>query len=390
MKRRVISLGGWCGPALMLGKLGHRTEAYPLDFSRCTLDGIIHFLRNGFHAGGFYPPGPPPYRPECVGIWVLFRGQHTAFAHFDLNSEQVRSGFERKMERWDAAFDGKLGPLNLFRTVTARDPREELALIPELERTIQQRCPSLDFRLSVVVHDQGLTETTLLQPMSDRTALWALEYGEGTENKTLFDRAHDGYQRVVATMVAFDKPGGWPPESLWPPRPCQKPVCKATGQPILGDTAAEFPWRCHDNIALIDGIASVAGTCTGIGSTTAIPILDFPAATKQKKDEESVGSGSEPKSSSACVPFRCAYCGSEDGHRAGRPDRHAERTWTQDEDEVLVAHLCKILVLGSDRVEAVESIAHELGRGSYEVVCRLQHLTNSSLKLTDGLEPEDD
>ncbi len=57
---------------------------------------------------------------------------------------------------------------------------------------------------------------------------------------------------------------------------------------------------------------------------------------------------------------------------------------------MLVAHLAKVLTLGGDRVEAVETIAHELGRGAFDVVCRLQHMTNSSLKLTAGLIDEAD
>ena len=87
--------------------------------------------------------------------------------------------------------------------------------------------------------------------------------------------------------------------------------------------------------------------------------------------------------SAAADPFACAYCGDAAGHLAKKPPR-SERPFTQEEDEILIAHLCKILVMGSDRVEAIESIAHELNRGSFDVVCRLQHLTNSSLKLTEG------
>jgi hypothetical protein len=379
LSRKVISLGGWCGPALMLGKLGYRTEAYPMDFSRCTLDGIIHFIRNGF-ADGFYPPGPPPYKPECVGIWVLFRGQHTAFAHFDLNSEKIRKGFERKMERWDEALDGKLGPLHFFRTVTARNPREELDLIPELENALLERNPKLDFRLSVAVHDQNLSRTTLMQPLSKRAALWTIEY-TADESKTLFDRAHDGYEEIVQTSVLFpEETNDWPPSPFSSSSSSRKIFWKDSGKEISLPEQAElftlekFPWRSHENISLIDGTASVAGTCTGIGSTSAIPTFSL-------ADQENNN-----------YPFKCNYCGNEKGHPAVKKKKSVDedRPFTELEDEVLVAHLCKILVMGSDRVEAVESIAHELGRTSFEVVCRLQYLTNSSLKLTEGLADEKD
>ena len=392
----------------MLGKLGLRSEAYPLDFSRCTLDGVIHFVRNGF-AQGFYPPGRPPYRPECVGIWVLFRGQHTAFAHFDLNDAAVRQGFDRKMERWDAALDGRLGPLHFFRTVTAVDPRAELDLVPELERALLERCPALDFRVSVVVHDQGMRETTLLQPISERSALWALEY-TADASRTLFDRAHDGYQRVVQTAVACDAAGagagcadagtGAGAIAAWPPRPAALPQWRDATQspPPAGNTVSTFPWRSHDNIALIYGVASVAGTCTGIGSTTAVPVLappvpPPPGASGDDGDATHRDSASSAASTASAYPFKCAYCGDARGHPAAASERDRARQsapFTDDEDEVLVAHLAKILVLGADRVEAIEAVAHELGRGAYEVVCRMQVLTNSSLKLTDGLVDEAD
>eukprot|EP00760_Papus_ankaliazontas_P017497 PhM_4_TR17292/c0_g1_i1/m.74527 len=330
--RKAISIGGWCGPALILGKMGIRTEAYPFDFSRVTLDGVTHFVRNGF-SEGFYPPGPRPYRPECVGPWVLFRSQHCAFAHFDLNDDGVLKGFERKMERWDSVLDGT-EPVTFFRTVAARNPLEELELVPAWEAALRERNPSLDYRTVVVVHDQGLGTTTQLTPLSDRTSLWALEYDTAKlgEEHSLFDRSNEGYEKIVFTSLSDDS---------WPPR--------------KDDEAPDaVAWRSHNNIALIDGIASVGGTCTGVGSTR-------------------------------CNDMKCVWCGNADYHKAGRP-WHSGRAFTTEEDELILLHLYRIMSGDTDRVEAVEEIANQMRRGAFEVICRIQFLTNSSTKITEGLE----
>lgn len=377
--RKFVSIGGWCGPALILGKLGVRTEAYPFDFSRCTLDGVIHFVRNGF-GEGFFPPGPPPFRPECVGIWVLFRGQHTAFAHFDLNDPKILAGFHRKIERWDSLLDSRDEQVTFFRTVSARDPAEELKLIPELEAALQARNPLLDYRIVVAVHDQGLAPpATPLHALSERCSLWALTYTEGP-SKSLFDRSQVGYAEIVAHSMN---------DELWPACTTSVPAglvstLSSSGSDYFSSSkgvrraqlasgaessdalssgwvpwsdlsANRFPWRSHDNIALIDGVASVGGTCIGVGSTR-------------------------------CRNLECAFCGNTDFHKAGKPFR-TNRPFTDEEDDLLLVHLYKILT-GGDKIEAVEQLAHEMNRGAFEVICRIQFLTQSSTKITEGLDPE--
>lgn len=374
--RKFVSLGGWCGPALILGKLGLRTEAYPFDFSRCTLDGVIHFIRNGFD-DSFFPPGPPPYKPECVGIWVLFRGLHTAFAHFDLNDPKIIDGFQKKMRRFDDVLAGEMpetgsGGVTFFRTVSARDPLEELRLIPALEDAIRARNPKLDYRLVVTVHDQGLSPAAVpLKPLSDRAQLWALRY-TAPDTKTLFDRSQEGYAEIVASAARDDL---WPMNQTSWEALCTERVAASlaagdgqyTSRGVRrcseGESEGEvawdtldvdrFPWRHHDNIALIDGVASVGGTCRGVGSMR-------------------------------CRDGTCAYCGNRDLHKAGTPFR-TNRPFTDEEDELLLVHLYKILT-GGDKVEAVEQLAHEMNRGAFEVICRIQFLTQSSTKLTEGMD----
>lgn len=378
MPRKYISLGGWCGPALILGKLGLRTEAYPFDFSRVTMDGLVHFIRNGF-GEGFYPPGPPPYKPECVGPWVLFRGQHTAFAHFDLNNADVQAHFTTKMRRFDAVLDNNEKPVTFFRTVTARFPQEELAMAVELEAAIAERNPSLEFHVVLMVHDQGLAaHAAQLKRLSPRMSLWALQYREEA-SRSLFDRTHDAYRHVVLHSVQeMGEPAFDDHHSRSAPVPLDLPaeVYDATHRVYAADcesrlegvaledmTSERFPWRAHDNLALIDGVASVGGTCVGIGST--VMLCDSTEPWRAK---------------------RCRYCGDATYHAAGRPFR-SERPFTEEEDQLVLVHLYKILT-GGDKVAAVEQLAHEMHRGTYEVICRIQFLTNASTKIMDSLDPQ--
>nr|CCC92782.1 conserved hypothetical protein [Trypanosoma congolense IL3000] len=358
MPRKYVSMGGWCGPALLLGKIGLRSEAYPFDFSRCTLDGILHFVRNGF-SDGFYPPGGPPYRPECVGIWVLFRGLHTAFAHFDLNDPKIQSQFERKMERWNNVIDKPDLPVTFFRSIVSRNPVEEVRLIPAVEEAIAARNPALDFRIVMIAHDQGLAARSVeLKPLSHRTSLWVVSYTKD-ESFTLFDRVQDAYKDIVLHSIDEEN---WPLDPAKIPTPVglahgeadyhQCALLKGDGKTVsfASLTADAFPWRCHENLSLIDGVASVGGTCVGIGSTK-------------------------------CVGGSCAFCGSTDYHKAGR-SFCSGKPFTSDEDELILVHLYRILT-GGDKVEAVEDLANQMKRGAFEVICRIQYLTNSSVKIMD-------
>lgn len=380
--RRVVSLGGWCGPALILSKLGLRRQAFPFDFSRCTLDGIIHFFRHGFDGTGFFPPGGPPYVPECVGPYVLFRGVHTAFAHFDLNSADVQEGFLRKFERLHRVLDNTQNQEEVLfiRSVTARDPQEELALAPELEKVLEQRSPRLSFRIAFLVHDQGLAASPVeLMALSPRMRVWTLEY-EQDASHSLLDRVENGYTSVLREALKDD---GWerevtgeappPPPPVVAAAPCSgmdhlrrlwlpRLPLRAEGVPHEDLTAHAFPWRSHNNLALIDGVASVGGTCVGVGSTLL----------------------RRPRGCEHLAPQVCAYCGNTDYHAAGRPYSQVHKAFTSREDALLLAHLCKVVVEGVDRIAVVDQLAQELHRSAVEIVDRLRTLSVRHPQLGGG------
>ena len=77
----------------------------------------------------------------------------------------------------------------------------------------------------------------------------------------------------------------------------------------------------------------------------------------------------------------------EDGEEDEDDEATADEDDEQDpdeDDELLLVHLYKVL-MGGVKVEAVEQLAHEMDRSAFEVICRLQFLTQASTKITEGL-----
>lgn len=451
MKKIIVSLGGWCGPALVLSKLGLRNLAFPFDFCRCTLDGVIQFVERGFD-DSFFPAGGRPYIPECVGPYVLFRGQHTAFAHFDLNSDEVLEGFQRKFDRFFQLLDtGRLSSLTpqdgrignrsdhstiygpggstveclfpsvecgdcgaadgsanadvqhddrwqydvlFLRTVTARFPQEELALARVLESKLLKRNPYLSFQIVFVVHDQGLVAPVVeLAPMSSRIRVWILEYETSTEGLSLLDRTETGYKYIIQQVLNDKKVSQNPFVSAIPGRAHTErldfpfnfntnayfdvdhqqwlPRSTIRAEPVANScmTVSKFPWRAHDNLALIDGVASVGGTCTGVGSTKMVIQHPF-------------GEFATPKRS-------CAYCGNTDFHKSFRPygvgvDGEAALPFSVRDDALLLSHLYLILQTGADKIAIIDRLASQLQRGAFEIVSRLRYLATQHPRLLSG------
>ncbi|EPY26419.1 hypothetical protein AGDE_08374 [Angomonas deanei] len=269
-------------------------------------------------------------------------------------------------------------PVTFLRTVTARDPREELALASQLEECIASRNPCLDFRVVFMVHDQGLRAPSVeLAPLSQRMSLWALSY-DLTAGDSLFDKCSKAYTSVLMHTV---DDANWPLSPVNVARDplhlsylyanAEKRVLYADDTVRYGDvsfddlTAAQFPWRQHDNLALIDGVASVGGTCTGVGSTWM--------------------KGAPPSEVEGDAGPSCYYCGNCSFHLAGKPVA-TNRPFTDEEDETIIVHLYKILT-GGDKVEEVEKLAHQMNRGAFEIICRIQYLTAASTKITDDMNP---
>ncbi|KAK7194266.1 putative papain-like cysteine peptidase (DUF1796) [Novymonas esmeraldas] len=398
--RRWVSLGGWCGPSLMLTKMGLRPaeESLPFDMVRCTFDGLVELTSRGFSSSlrdpvavaaaaapantasyvfpadledGYFPqavraaaplpsasssplaeeavaaPATGCFVPDPVKVWLLFRGQHACFTHFDLNDGDVRAEFHRRIRAWEAlltppcAGDGAeagVRPITFVRTVIAENPAEELEMLPRLHHAVRERTRGrLPFRTVLVVHDQADT-TRPLCAMAQESArhqspciVWNLKRvrraaGDSQEPPSLLEECHDGYQTIFNAMRNEAK---W--RSLDASLPTYEGYMKARGTSFTSYT----------ELSRVDGVPAVRGTCTGFGSTF------------------------------SSVLGRCVHCGCTDGHAVAAAQYDTHRDWDEaDVDELLLnyaLHRC-------DEVAAVEATALRQSRGAHETWQKLRGL----------------
>ncbi|KAG8343265.1 hypothetical protein TRVL_05910 [Trypanosoma vivax] len=327
--RRWVSLGGWCGPGLMLAKLGLGGvgEPLPFDMARCSFDGILEFIRNGFEDGFF--PGPLSSRPfvaDPASIWLLFRAQHTCITHFNLNSDNVIAEFYRRFAAWEKLLACPTEPVTFLRTCIAEDPRDEVELVPQLHLAIHQKSGGrLNFRTVMIVHDQG-PMTTRIAAYSEKDAagspciVWNLALDKKLPpESSLLDKCQEGYTQILHTM---NHEGAWNFYSM--------------------PFAPESP-RPYRNLCTVEGVPALRGSCTGFGTTH------------------------------AALLGRCLYCGSTNGHQVVRDAFDTNRPWDDAENALL---LDKLVETRGDEVAAVEAAALQLKRGANEVLLQLHKLSD--------------
>lgn len=315
MSRRLVSLGGWCGPSLVVAKHYQRLHTpSPFDAVRASLDGVIHFVENGFGAD-FFPPGPQPYPMDPASIWLLFRGTHTCFTHIDLNRPDVQEDFARRFAAWKKLMGGGV-PVTFIRTSISENPFMESGVLPLLEATLDKVSKkSLNYRTVLITHNQG-PQTGFIAAPTPRSRVWNVAYDSTVpESASLFDKTEAGYRKVLDASIG---------EDVW--RPC------------VTSSAPEECVNLNTSLCTVQGVPALLGSCKGIG-TTAYPV------TKQ-----------------------CVFCGSSDGHAVVPTAFDSNKPWT-DEDTAAAVE-CYMSV--GDIVAACESVASKQGRSAYEVLVHLR------------------
>ncbi|CUG87246.1 Hypothetical protein, putative [Bodo saltans] len=321
--RRLVSLGGWCGPGLMLSKLGLRApeDQYPFDVVRATLDGVVHFTGNGF-GPEFFPPGPLPYKMDPASIWLLFRGPHTCFTHMDLNRKQVLDEFQWRFNNWSELMSGKRGPVVFLRTSLCENPFMEAGLLPMWEEAVTAKSKgALDFKTVLIVHNQG-SETVQVAAPTANSSVWNLAlYTTVLPTASLFDRTEVGYRTIISAVSD---------EQCWAP----------------DRSLSAAPTECLNTsleLATVEGVPAMGGTCKGIGSTASVAV------------------------------GRCVFCGSSDQHAVVDPttfDTH--KSWSEEDRAMLLATFAGT----SDIVATCEAIALQQGRSAHEVLTEFRKLTS--------------
>ena len=357
-----ISLGGWCGPGQMLAKLGCERwhEPLPFDAARCSMDGLVHFAMHSKRlvtdpAGvGFFPSptgGRYPYDP--VSIWLLFRSQHTAITHFDINRPSIQQMYRLRFEGWDRLVTTESGGVAgggvpaMLRTSLAVNPIDEIRMAPRLmsvmdcrgrEPQKQPRPPHRDMKLVLVLHQQptqvavevlGHSAHLGLHPDDARISVWSLPHGKGN---SLFDRCHDGYREIIERT---SDPHFWE-------------AAETRGEAGRLRTSGVL-WSTYKEISHVEGVPALRGSCVGFGTTLTVPPV-------------------------AGNDFPCPYCGSRDGHAVvdvGRFDTN-RGAWSDEELSMASDFVVGQLVEAHgelsevDIVAAVEGAATRTGRSANE------------------------
>ena len=339
----------------MLSKLGVRPpeEQLPFDMVRCTMDGVVQFTRQGFYpTSGSHPtdgffPGPLDARPwpmDPASIWPLFRGQHTCFTHYDLNSDAVVNVFEQRFKAWEEMLTHGHRPVTFLRTIISERPEDEIAMLSLFAETLRDKNPVLDYRVVMVIHDdpaappetdvEEVEETQQVCMLNDNAMLWQLRL-QGEPTESLFDRCHDGYKQIIEYA---QEDAHWGPQLL-----------ERYPRPEL------LRFKRQKHLSRVEGLTAFKGTCVGFGSTL-----------------------------NSAAKGACIYCGNDDGHafteaelvrwNSGRPwtgtaeDGEAE-LWALVRSGVVPAEV----VQGVDFVAAVEHMANTTNRSAYEVLQRIQY-----------------
>jgi hypothetical protein len=343
-RHRWISLGGWCGPSQILAKNGLTTPEtqLPFDLVRCTLDGVAEFTKVGFEE--YFPPSlsssDVSFAADPVSIWLLFRGWHTAFTHYDLNRADNQQVLLSRIQSWEHMFRHSPNDVEItcLRTSISQDPTAEMKFVPQLQKVFDEVSGNrLKYRIVLVHHlckdDIVEKKTKPIALINERAVMWQLAHDDGnSSSSSLFDKSESGYNQVIE----FEN---------------NVRSGKASYDAVaLKETAHEIVPRLKKSelLSRVEGIPTFLGTCTGFGSTQ-----------------------------SRALNGVCLSCGDRSGHLLrDRTLFDTKREWSQDEDDRMIE---MVLLLQNpqhaemlDVVALVEKTANDLGRGANEVLERFK------------------
>lgn len=153
-----ISLGSYCGVARALQAIGIKRFAYPFDWVRSPIEGIIHCLETSFHDFLTYSTCRNEGQKGMLYGSSRWGG---SFWHHNPELPQTRDDFTRRIERL-YGFREEDVPLSKPRVfVRAVNSTRELDAVLQLYRVLERLLPDTNVYLLVLVDLQG--ETGALQ-----------------------------------------------------------------------------------------------------------------------------------------------------------------------------------------------------------------------------------
>ena len=147
----LISLGGWCGPAVTLMATGVRQPKYPFNTIHSTLEGVMEVIKGNTEA--------------------YFReSEYTVSPHFNINNPALADKLQAQLALFSKMMRSEQ-PILFVRTVIAPDFRHSFRKCLELMDLIHERRSGTD-RLLLLLHDQGIGTVKVTQLRHD-IMVWA-------------------------------------------------------------------------------------------------------------------------------------------------------------------------------------------------------------------------
>jgi len=242
-----ISLGNFCGIARALQALGVKKRAFPFDWVRSPIDGVIHCLETDFED---FLTFTTTRTDEAYGL-KIFQGSHWggSFWHHDPLAPKVKADMVRRMERFLGNAEVPASRPRIF--VRCVNTTRELEAIPQLLRLLTALFPEariyflviVDFQLSsglVQLQEEGFTADHLLFYLVNEQVF--------SQQPWCMQRVAEAYAEAVAHATRF-----WASADAQTPRKLQAPTLPRTVADVAelranvhefdgGSTATESFW----------------------------------------------------------------------------------------------------------------------------------------------------
>mmetsp|Transcript_14935 Transcript_14935/g.34037 ORF Transcript_14935/g.34037 Transcript_14935/m.34037 type:complete len:357 (-) Transcript_14935:82-1152(-) len=202
------SLGCYCGPARALQLLDLRKKAYPFDFMRSDVKGVIHLLQTRFV--DFFNTSGPPQPGAVPGELCYSTTWGGSFWHHDITQPKVREQFTRRCER--LLGKDKSIPVKKTRVfVHVVNGSLGVPLVHELHRALQQALPKCRVYLLTLIDGQAGEEADRIHYTKHPTVLfykipkdlWTLGNFEGLN--TLADAYTHGIAHAIRIWSGVEK-----------------------------------------------------------------------------------------------------------------------------------------------------------------------------------------
>mmetsp|Transcript_66164 Transcript_66164/g.115302 ORF Transcript_66164/g.115302 Transcript_66164/m.115302 type:complete len:434 (+) Transcript_66164:66-1367(+) len=208
-----VSLGCWCGVAAALNHLKLRDAAFPFDWNRQSMKGILHFCSTNF-ADFLHLPEVKPFPESKSSGGKMWQGAHHSVWHEDLS---VADGIEKYARRIGRFLQNPARTLlfiralnsntevvegeNLLRVLSALFPKSRVYLLLIADCQLEARRFAVDS-----------TDGRLLVHCIDHSKLGTVEYG-GTY-PVYHEAIRLAYKHATGCSIPADPDGETNPKQL--------------------------------------------------------------------------------------------------------------------------------------------------------------------------------